>query len=399
MADLASGMDGAEACRTLDKGALSKFFGSTQLLVLQPTTQCNLNCGYCYLGHRMGRNVMSQAVVENIAANLCKSRFLHSTLEVSFHSGEPLLVGTEWFKRTIDTLSRSWRDGTKVVYSVQTNGTLINEEWIELFRRYDIRVSISLDGPPQFNDVARPNWGGRGSCDKVLRGIGMLNKAKIPFAILCVLTDKNILFPDVLFEFFQSLGPTMVGFNIEEIEGANIVSKFQSVPNFENVSQFLKRYLFRCDESRHPHRVREIEHSNKLFSAGIRGRAVKNDCATPFRIVSVNYAGGVSTFSPELSDVVHSRLGDFIIADIEDGPPEEMLNLDKFQVINSEIQDGVRQCEAQCAFFRVCGGGAPANKLAEWGTFAVAETAFCRSSIMPSANLVLESAIEKLTRS
>jgi uncharacterized protein len=140
---------------------------STQLIVIQPTSLCNMNCTYCYLGNRSRSNFMSRSVLEAVGRNVCRSKLINPLVEVSFHSGEPLLAGTDWFNEAIDTFAASWPSHISATYSVQTNAILINKTWETLFDAHRIPVSVSLDGPERLNDLDRRNWAGRGTFERV----------------------------------------------------------------------------------------------------------------------------------------------------------------------------------------------------------------------------------------
>jgi uncharacterized protein len=79
------------------------------------------------------------------------------------------------------------------------------------------------------------------------------------------------------------------------------------------------------------------------------------------------------------------------------GKPEDVIDSDKLSKLTKQINVGVRMCEQSCDFYRVCGGGAPANKLAEHGTFAATETSYCRNSVKSIASLVADCLIHDLS--
>lgn len=111
---------------------------------------------------------------------------------------------------------------------------------------------------------------------------------------------------------------------------------------------------------------------------------------TPFGIVSVDCLGNISTFSPELlgqrNDVYHN----FTFGNVRDGPLSLVESNSAFRKLNRDIQQGVMRCRESCAYFNVCGGGAPANKYYEHGTFTATETLYCRLTKKAIIDLVLE---------
>jgi uncharacterized protein len=156
--------------------------------------RCNLNCTYCYefnLADQTWRDspaLMSIKVFEDLLLRV-KRHCVNSqqkTIHFSFHGGEPCLVGPNRF-REFCTKARSFLNGLEVKVSLQTNGTLLNEEWAEVLLENEVNVGISLDGPKTVNDAFRIDHRGRGSYDRVQAGIEILNKAKVSFGVLTVI--------------------------------------------------------------------------------------------------------------------------------------------------------------------------------------------------------------------
>ncbi len=163
--------------------------------VLKVVSRCNLNCSYCYVYNkgddswRARPNFMSSevfaAAVHRIARHCEQSG--QPSVRMTFHGGEPCLAGPERF----DAWCRQLREGLtrvpQVDLVVQTNGTLIDDSWIEVFRRRDVTVGVSIDGPKATHDANRVDHRGRGSYDSVRRGLARLHDAGIPLELLCVI--------------------------------------------------------------------------------------------------------------------------------------------------------------------------------------------------------------------
>ena len=107
------------------------------------------------------------------------------------------------------------------------------------------------------------------------------------------------------------------------------------------------------------------------------------------RILTVDSAGNLYTFSPELAGIASDRFGDFVIGNVAEASLREMADGWRFQRLRAEIDDGVRACRAACPYFAFCGGGAPANKYFETGTFAATETVYCRLTRRSMIDVVL----------
>ena len=91
---------------------------------------------------------------------------------IAWQGGEPTLMGVEFFRRSVELAQRYLRPGQQAVYTIQTNGTLLDEEWAAFFREHEFLVGISIDGPRELHDAYRVNKGGKGSFDQVIRGLG-----------------------------------------------------------------------------------------------------------------------------------------------------------------------------------------------------------------------------------
>jgi uncharacterized protein len=105
---------------------------------------------------------------------------------LGFHGGEPCLVGVERFSRWCGK-TREALGGIDLHINIQTNGTLLNEDWIKAFMEHDVEVGISIDGPKKVHDVSRVDLKGWGSYDRVIRGLSLLKLAKIRHGVLCVI--------------------------------------------------------------------------------------------------------------------------------------------------------------------------------------------------------------------
>jgi uncharacterized protein len=129
----------------------------------------------------------------------------------------------------------------------------------------------------------------------------------------------------------------------------------------------------------------------------IRPRDVpfRNQLVEPFAVTSMDWAGNVSTFSPELLGLKNPRYDDFRLGNVNRDALVDLPNRPAFQRMHSDIAAGVALCRGSCEYFSVCGGGEPVNKLAETGSFVSTETAYCRMTRMRATDLVLD-ALERV---
>lgn len=162
---------------------------------LKIASRCNLDCAYCYVYNKgdttwKGRPaIMPEAVfdaaIERIREHLVRSR--QEFLRIVFHGGEPTLVGAERFGRWCRAIRERLEPLAKVQLIMQTNGTLIDPDWVAIFRAQRISVGVSVDGPKDVNDLFRIYHNGRGSYDDIARGVDLLRREGLPVAFLAVI--------------------------------------------------------------------------------------------------------------------------------------------------------------------------------------------------------------------
>lgn len=134
------------------------------------------------------------------------------TVNFSWHGGEPLLAGIDFFRKVV-LLQKLYKPEGKIVYNgIQTNGTLLNDEWCRFFAEEKFYVGISMDGPQEFHDKFRRNRDGLSSFARVLSGFKLLKKHGINPEILCVVNSVNVKQPLKIYNFFRKLGTNFISF-------------------------------------------------------------------------------------------------------------------------------------------------------------------------------------------
>jgi uncharacterized protein len=351
--------------------------GPLELLVVQPTPFCNLDCSYCYLPDRADTRRMSLATLDRAFRWVAESGLARERFTLLWHAGEPLVVPVAWYEDAAALLRQhgDW----DVTQSVQTNATLIDAAWCDYFRRHGIDVGVSVDGPAFLHDRHRRTRAGRGTLDRVLRGIRTLREHDVPFKVITVLTADSLDYPDELFDFYREHGIHSVGFNPEEVEGPHTASSLQQEGTVPRFRRFLARFIELAHTADPPMEVREfVQSAAALLHARRAGPPHRTQENRPFGIVNVDCAGNFSTFSPELLGIISPQYGEFALGNVASDPLDAVLASPRFTRIEADIAEGVRMCRESCRYFPFCGGGPPGNKHFEHGTFAATETLFCR---------------------
>jgi uncharacterized protein len=178
-------------------------------LLAKPTGAiCNLACEYCFfLSKEMlysgSRFRMADDLLEMYIRQLIES---HRAPEVTiaWQGGEPTLMGLDFFKRSIEYAERYRRPGQRVSYTIQTNGTRLDDAWGAFFKANDFLVGLSVDGPREYHDAYRVDKGGKGSFDQVMRGWEVLKRHEVDFNILCTVHAANQDHPLDVYHFLRN---------------------------------------------------------------------------------------------------------------------------------------------------------------------------------------------------
>lgn len=363
--------------------------GPLELLLLQPSPFCNIACDYCYLPHRALRGRMSLATLRQ-ALRLVRDRdLLGPRLEVVWHGGEPLTVPIGHYEEGVSLIRAELPAGVETVIGLQTNGLLLDDRWCGLIAREGLRIGLSLDGPARLHDARRRTRSGAGTHAAVMAAVRRLQEWQIPFRVIAVLTRESLAAPDELLDFFIDHGIRAVGFNVEEIEGVNRSSSLAPAAVERELAAFWERVIDRVRAAPHAIRLREIDRTLAMLRDSELGRHPGNAQNRPLGILSVAHDGALSTFSPELLGLKDDRYGDFLLGHLDALDLDRALAAPAFRRMSEEIAAGRRACAESCAWFAFCRGGAPANKLAERGSFAATETMACRLAEQVVADAVL----------
>jgi uncharacterized protein len=164
--------------------------------MLKPAgARCNLACEYCYYREKAtlypGSGLrMDEPTLERITAAYLQ---VHPGPEVVFgwQGGEPLLMGVDFFRRALELQARFCPPGFRVSNALQTNGTLVDDEWAEFFGKHGFLVGISLDGPPDLHDAYRRDTAGRPSHAAALRGLAALQRHGVEYNALVTVNRRN----------------------------------------------------------------------------------------------------------------------------------------------------------------------------------------------------------------
>jgi uncharacterized protein len=362
---------------------------TTNIVVVQPTPFCNINCGYCYLPQRADKTVMRHSTVRVLFEQLFASGWASQELTVIWHAGEPLVVPPAFYESAFETIAALCPSSVRVQHSMQTNGMLLSTKWSDLLKRWHVGVGVSIDGPRRLNDAHRLTRTGRSTFDQALAGIRLLRREGTPFHVISVLSQASMEAPQELLDFYVAEGIEDVCFNVEESEGAHVSDLLVGDRPQSRFRDFLSTFW---QLARQGDKIRFIREIDGMLPRVFRpeGERVRNVQVEPFGMLNVDCNGNVSTFSPELLGLKNEKYNDFVIGNINAASLEDMRRSTAMRAMSRDIAAGVELCRRSCEYFSVCGGGAPVNKLFENGSFDSARTSFCDLTQKVPIDLILE---------
>jgi len=179
---------------------------------------CNLDCTYCYYLHKedllhhpraphMSDELLEQHIRQYIEAQG------GDEVVFSWQGGEPTLLGLGFFHKVIALQGKYKKPGQRIENDLQTNGTLLNEEWAVFLKEHGFLVGLSCDGPKRLHDLHRVSKGGQPTHDKVMAAARLLKKHDVPFNVLCVVNRENAKYPFDVYRFLtRELGARKVQF-------------------------------------------------------------------------------------------------------------------------------------------------------------------------------------------
>ena len=329
------------------------------LMYLLVSQDCNLNCSYCFeeLPIREKR-LMSVDVAEKAIDFFLKTAT--PKRKIIFYGGEPLL-NKKIVKAAVNRVRAYETEKEPTELVVITNGTLVDKNIANLFSEKKVQVSVSIDGPQEFHDIARRDKAGRGSYSRAIRGYNLLKDAGVNPSISCTIGEHNLEHLLSVGEFFaDELKPSTVGFNLLIKSGGN------GKPS-EEYSQQATKKLIETFELLRDHGIYEDRIMRRLEKICNKECYLK-ECAAYGNQIVVRYDGKVGpchAFAPT---------GQFFAGDIRS--EDFSLNQEIFGMWAKRNQLNNKFCE-ECPAITLCGGGCAYNANTENGDIDSVDNAIC----------------------
>ena len=186
-------------------------FAKPLYVMLKPAgAHCNLACKYCYyleknnLYDKSHRHIMSDEMLEQFTREYIEAQTMPQVL-FTWHGGEPLMRSIDFYKKAL-ALQKKYARGRRIDNVIQTNGTMLTDEWCEFFAQNNWLVGISIDGPQKYHDHYRLTSTGNPSWQKVMHGIELLKKHHVEWNAMAVVNAYNANHPLEFYHFFKDNG-------------------------------------------------------------------------------------------------------------------------------------------------------------------------------------------------
>jgi uncharacterized protein len=212
--------------------------GRIQTLIVKVFELCNLNCSYCYMYHHADQSWrhrpkgMTDEVFDQLLVRVKEyaKRRAPYRMNLTLHGGEPTLLGSDRIHALLERAQEVLGDSLGDV-AMQTNGTLLDDAWVDVIRAHGIRVGVSLDGPQEVHDAMRVDHAGRGSYNATVRGLRLLQDAGLRPGLLCVIDPAASGL--AVYRHFRSLGVERIDFLFPDVSHdhkAELYGRFGPTP-------------------------------------------------------------------------------------------------------------------------------------------------------------------------
>ncbi len=333
---------------------------SFHVLAKPAGARCNLACRYCFYlekadlypggTFRMADDLLEEFLRQYIGAQQVPA------VTVAWQGGEPTLMDLDFYRRSVELAEGFAKPGMQVGYTMQTNGTLLDDEWCAFFKQHNFLVGISIDGPQALHDAYRVDRKGRGTFDRVMQGLSLLQEHGVEYNILCTVHAANGDYPLDVYRFFRDEGGAkFVQFiPIVEREGEGATARSVAPAQWG-------RFLCTVFDDWVRHDVGEmfVQHFDSALAAW------------------VGHPPGLCTFAPTCGAAValehngdlyscdHFVDPDHFLGNITKTPLADLVGSAKQRQFGQDKRDGLPRVCRECPVRFACHGGCPKNRFAQ----------------------------------
>lgn len=329
--------------------------------VLKIASRCNLNCSYCYM-YNLGDKTylkqpkfMSLNTIEALAIRIrnYSRNYQVSTIQIVFHGGEPLLASKEYFENSLRIFKETVPE-VNFIYTVQTNGVLLDDEWYDFFNKHNIIVGISIDGPKDYHDKFRIYNNGRGSYDKVAEAVRL---GVTKYNLRGILNVINTEIPPIHFyEEMKKLGIKNVNLLLPDGHYDNLPDGFEKERMYElNYTPYadwlIELFLIWKEDDERP-RIKFFEQFIRMI-IGEDNIGNQNFGKTTNGVLIIETDGGI-----EVADSLRACYEGITRNDLNvcNNEISAIFSHKLFQVYYNAHEMVCKDCLA-CSLYEICGGG------------------------------------------
>ena len=378
----------------------------TEMVVLQGTPFCNMNCSYCDLSaeSRAQRTRMPPGMIERVFRDIFANGWYAPKLSVVWHSGEPLTLPPDYYQQAIDLILRL-RDElapgqVTLEFDFQTNAVLISDAWIAFFKahKHHMRLGISCDGPDSLHDAFRVNLGGRATHKKVSQAMQALSDKDIPFKVIAVVTDRTLEDPDGFFDFFAERSEQLSGFHFNILADAALAGQeglTYSRADRDRYYDFYRHLLLRARTHTEAGGALRIQNFTQALARIIDPDADPvAQASRPLRTLNVDALGFVTTFYAGLERTAFAEyyedINGLALGNIMRSSLQQMIETRKFRAMVADFTRSQTGCRAACDYYNTCSGGFELSQLAEHQRPDGGETTECAIIVKTLVDAILD---------
>ncbi|MBO5762728.1 MAG: anaerobic sulfatase maturase [Lentisphaeria bacterium] len=326
------------------------------LLVKPVSFDCNLRCDYCFYLKKeeffgCGKHLMSRQTLEKMISGFLRTpQPLHA---FGWQGGEPTTAGLDFFREAVRLMEQYGRGGVRVSNALQTNGTLLDDEWAAFLKQYHFLVGVSLDGPAMLHDLHRKDAAGQGSHGRVLRGIDALRRHGVQYNILTLVNRDAAQQPLTVYRYLRDEMQTQFHQYIECVETA----PDGSLQPYALTPELWGEFLCRIFDEWYQYDLQRV--SVRLFDAvlnklvlGTPNSCAMSRCCNHYLVIE--HDGSI--YPCELFVQPEYRLGK-----VGDRALEKFLILPEMRAFSREKAAVPPECAA-CRYYRFCAGDCTKNR-------------------------------------
>ena len=350
-------------------------FAKPLYVMLKPIgSRCNLDCDYCYYLEKANLytnedkgHVMSDQLLERFVKQYIEAQTMPQVM-FTWHGGETLMRPLSFYKKAVE-LQKKYAAGRHIENTLQTNGTLLNDDWCKFFKENNFLIGISIDGPQEFHDEYRRDKMGRPSFYKVMKGIRLLQKHDVEYNVMAVVNDYNSDYPVEFYRFFKEIGAQFIQFTpiVERLRKTNSPLKLATANESKDEAD-LAHYSI-------------MPQKWGSFLCGVFDEWIKEDVGKIFVQIFdstlANWVGeqpglctmaktcghaGVMEFNGDVYSCDHFVFPEYYLGNVGIKPLTSMMYSEKQLKFGNDKFDKLPQQCRECEFLFACYGECPKNR-------------------------------------